>query len=217
MGLDQGWASLTVTRDGVKMAPPMLLRGAFKGMRLQRRLSRKAKGTNNRTVARLRRAVAHATVTGQRLNHFHKLSTGPVREHQMVCFEGLSGTGMVKNRKPARSMADAGWHLLKTLLASKARMDGRVVQVVSRWQPTSRTCSECGHRDGKKDVSVRWWRCPACGAEQDHDGNAARTILAAAGAARGNAGGAESRSGWPPPGCEAGTHLMNEQVQRWIA
>ena len=101
----------------------------------------------------------------------HKLGTGPIRESQTVCIEHLNGAGMVKNCKLARPIADAGWrpgrreweslaatdagwHLLRTLLASKARRDGPTVQAASRWQPTSRTCSECGHRDGKKDSSI---------------------------------------------------------------
>ena len=167
--VDLGLASLAVTHDGVKIAPLMFLRTAFKGMRrLQRRLSRKARGTNN-----------HAMVADQRPDPLHKLATGPVREHRTVCIEHLNGVGMVKNRKLVRSMAAAGWRLLRILLASRAGMDGPTVQAVSHWQPASSTCWECGHRDGKKDVSIRWWRCPASGAEQDRDGNAACSILAA--------------------------------------
>ena len=113
----------------------------------------------------------------QRLDPFHKLGTRLIREHQAVWIEDLSGAGMAKNRKLARSIAATGWCPLRTLLASKARMDGPTVQAVSRWQPTSRTCPGCGHRDGKKDLSVCWWSCPACGAEQDRGGNAACTIL----------------------------------------
>ena len=82
------------------------------------------KGTNNRATAHFRRALAHATVADQHLDPLHKLGTGPIREHRTLCIEHLNGAGMVKNRKPARSMADAGWRLLKTLLASRAGMGG---------------------------------------------------------------------------------------------
>ena len=105
VGLDLGLASLAVTSDGVKIAPPTFLRAAFKRIRrLQRSLSRKAKGSNNRAKAWLRRALAHATVADQHLDPLHKLSTGLIREHQTVCIEHLNGAGMVKNRKLARSL-----------------------------------------------------------------------------------------------------------------
>ena len=190
VGLDPGLASLAVTSGGVKIAPPTFLRAALRWIRrLQRSLSRKVKGSNDRAKVRFRRAKAHATVADQRLDPLHKLSTRLIREHQTVWIEDLNVAGMSRNRKLSKAIADAGWRLLRTLLAPKARMDGRTVQAVSRWEPTSRTC---------RDV------------------NAACNILAAGLAERVNACGAESRSGWPPSGREAGTHL-NRQVQRWIA
>ena len=213
-----GLASLAVTRDGVKIAPPTFLRAAFQRLRrLQRNPGHKARGANNRTTDRFRRALAHATVADQRLDPLHRLGTGPIHEHQTVWIEDLNVAGMVKNRNPARSTADAGWRLLRTLLASKARMDGRTVQVVSRWQPPSWIGSECGCPIGELSLSKRQWLCPDCRTEHHRDVmNAAQTILTADLAARVNAWGAESRSGWPPSGREAATHL-NGQVRRRIA
>ena len=217
VGIDSGRASLAVTRDGVKIAPLTVLRTApGRLQRLQRSLSPKAKGASNRVTARLRRALAHAMVADQRLDLLHKLGTGPIRERQTVCIEDLNVAGMTKKQNLARSIADAGWRLPRTLLVSKARMDRPTVQAVSRRQPTCRTCSDCGHRDGKNDVSSHWWRCPASGAEQDRHGNAACPILAAALANRGNAGGAERKTSGLASGSEAGTHL-DQGVQRWIA
>ena len=94
VGVDLGLASLAVTSDGVKIAPPTFLRAAFKRIRrLQRSLSRKAKGSNNRAKARLRRAKAHATVADQRLDPLHKLSTRLIREHQTVWIEDRTSRG----------------------------------------------------------------------------------------------------------------------------
>ena len=113
-----GLASLAVTRDGVKIAPPLLLHAAFQGLRrLQWSPGRKVKDNNNRTTAHFRRARGHATVVDQRLDLLHKLGTGPIREHQTLCIEHLNGAGMAKNHRLARSMADTAWHLLRTLLA----------------------------------------------------------------------------------------------------
>jgi putative transposase len=69
------------------------------------------------------------------------------------------------------------------LLEAKAAQHGRQVVKTGRWEPTSQTCSACGHRDGPKPLSVRAWACQACGAIHDRDSNAARNILVAAGLA----------------------------------
>ena len=92
--------------------------------RLQRSPHRKVRGANNCATGRFRRAKAHATVVDQHPDPLHKLATGPIREHQTVCIEHLNRTGMAKNRKPARSIADACWRLPRTLLASRTGMDG---------------------------------------------------------------------------------------------
>ncbi|MXW11508.1 MAG: IS200/IS605 family element transposase accessory protein TnpB [Synechococcus sp. SB0662_bin_45] len=213
VGIDLGLASLAVTSEGEKIAPPKFLRSALQRIRrLQRSLSRKEKGSHNRQKARLRLARAHVQVADQRLDHLHKLSTRLIRENQTVVLEDLNVSGMVKNRKLARAIADAGWRLLRTLLESKAEIYGREVKIISRWEPTSQTCSACGHRDGKKSLSVRAWRCSACGAEHDRDVNAARNILAAGLAARLNACGAEGKTSVLASGSEVGTHL-NQGVQ----
>ena len=174
------------------------------------------KGSHNRQKARLRLAKAHATVADQRLDHLHKLSSRLIRGNQTVALEDPNGSGMVKNRKPARAIADAGWRLLRTLLEAKAKLYGGEVKIISRWQPTSQTCSACGHREGKKDLSVRAWRCSACGAEQDRDVNAAKNILAAGLAERLNACGDESKTSVLASGSEAGAQL-NQEVQRCTA
>ncbi|MYI71867.1 MAG: IS200/IS605 family element transposase accessory protein TnpB [Synechococcus sp. SB0673_bin_10] len=211
VGVDLGLESLAVTSDGEKIAPPRFLRSALKRLRrLNRDLGRKAKGSQNRQKARLRLARAHARVADKRLDHLHKLSTQLIRENQTVVLEDLNVLGMVRNRKLARAIADAGWRLLRTLLESKAEIYGREVKIISRWEPTSQTCSACGHRDGKKSLSVRAWRCSACGAEHDRDVNAAKNILAARLAERQNACGAESKTDLSASGIEAGTRLDQE-------
>ena len=149
-------------------------------------------------------ASNRATVADQRPDPLHKLGPGPIHEHQTVWIEHLNIAGMARNRKLARSMADAGWRLLRTILASKTRMDAPTVQVVSHWEPTSRTCPECGDRIGKLQLSGRQWLCPDCCTEHDRDANAPQTTLAAGVAARVNACGAESRSGLPASGRDAG-------------
>ena len=215
IAIDLGLASLAVASDGEKIAPPKFLRSAHKGIRrLQRSLSRKVKGSGNRRKARLKLAKAHAKVADSRLDFLHQLGTRLIRENQTVVVEDLNVAGMLKNRKLARSIADAGRRMFRTLLEYKRKLHGRSVKTVSRWEPISQTCSECGQRDGRKPLSVRVWKCSSCGAEQDRD--AAKNILAAGLAERLNACGAESRTSVLVSGREAGTRL-NQEVQRCTA
>ena len=208
VGIDLGLASLAVTSDGDKFAPPRFLRSALRKIgRLQRSLSRKVKGSRNRSKARLLVVKAQEKVGAKRLDFLHKLSTQLIGENQMVVLEDLNVSGMLKNRRLAKSISDAGWRMFRTLLEYKAERYDREVRVISRWEPTSQSCSACGHQDGKKPLSVRTWPCAACGSEQDRDSNVAKNILAATQAERLNACGVKSKSSLLVSDPEAGTRL----------
>ena len=208
VGIDLGLASLAVTSDGEKFAPPRFLRSALRKIgRLQRSLSRKVKGSRNRNKARLLVVKAHEKVASKRLDFLHKLSTQLIRENQTVVVENLNVSGMLKNRRLAKSISDAGWRMFRTLLEYKAERYGRQLRVISRWEPTSQRCSECGHQDGKKPLSVRTWTCAACGSAHDRDINAAKNILAPGQVERLNACGVKSKSSSLASGREAGTRL----------
>ncbi|KAA2256734.1 transposase [Solihabitans fulvus] len=106
----------------------------------------------------------------------------------------------------ARAISDAGWAQFVRLLQEKAERYGRTVHAVSRWLPSSKTCSMCGHVMDAMPLKVRSWRCPGCGARHDRDHNAAKNILAAGQAERRNACGARvSPSSGEAMGEEAGT------------
>jgi putative transposase len=121
---------------------------------------------------------------------------------------------MLKNKQLARSIADAGWRQFRTLLESKAEQYGRQLVVINRWLPTSQVGSTCGHKDGKKELSVREWQCPICGAVHDRDINAALNILAAGLAESQNGRGAAHNSTLAVAACwEAPTHPIAEPSQ----
>jgi putative transposase len=206
VGIDLGLASLAVTSAGEKIAPPKFLRSALKRLRrLQRHLKHKQNGSNRLAVARRKVAVLHASIADKRLDFLHQLSTRIIRENQTVVLEDLNVSGMLKNKKLARSIADAGWRQFRTLLEAKALQYDRQVVVINRWLPTSQVCSTCGHHDGKKELSIREWQCPSCGAVHDRDVNAAQNILAAGLAESQNGRGAAHKStalvaaGWEAP------------------
>ena len=165
------------------------------------------KGSRNRNKAHLLLANAQEKVGAKRLDFLHKLGTQFIRENQTVVLEDLNVSGMLKNHCLAKSISDAGWRMFRTLLEYKAERYGRQLRVISRWEPTSQRCSECGHQDGKKPLSVRIWTCAACGSAHGRDSNAARNILAACPAERLNACGVKSKSSLLVSDPEAGTRL----------
>jgi putative transposase len=212
VGVDLGLATFATiaTSDGTveTVANPRHLRVAERRLAsAQRQLARKQKGSANRAKARCRVAVAHRKVRDRRADHHHKLALRLIRENQAVAVEDLSVAGLARTRL-AKSVHDAGWALFVRLLGEKAVQHGRTVVQVGRFKPTSQICSVCGVNDGPKPLSVRAWRCGACGANHHRDANAARNILVAAGLAETqNACGAGIRpSAMAAVGDEAGTH-----------
>jgi putative transposase len=180
VGIDLGLESLATLSSGEKVLPPKFFRSAQKRLRrLQRNLKNKQRGSNRLKRAKLRVAKLHARIADQRHDFLHKLSTKIIRENQTIVLEDLAVQNMLGNRHLAKSIADAGWRTLRTMLEAKAQIYGREVIIISRWEPTSQTCSTCGVRDGKKPLDVRSWQCGSCGSVHDRDINAAINILAA--------------------------------------
>lgn len=180
IGLDLGLNTFVTTSCGDKMVSPKPLKSALsKIKRFSRDLSRKTKRSCNWVKNRLRLALAHVKVADSRFDFLHKLSTQLIRDNQTIVIEDLCVSGMLKNRRLARAIADAGWRTFRVLLEAKAKEYGRDLIVINRFTPTSQVCSDCGHNEGKKALSIRQWTCSECGAHHDRDVNAAKNILAA--------------------------------------
>jgi putative transposase len=182
IGVDLGIATFATLSNGEKVDAPKPLKANLKKLaRLQRKLARCEKGSNRREMARKRVAKLHQHIKDIRADFLHKLSSRLIFENQEISLEDLNVSGMVKNRCLSKAISDLGWRQFRTMLEAKAAMHGRVVNIISRWEPTSQTCSTCGFKGGKKDLSVRGWVCISCGAEHDRDVNAAINIKVAGG------------------------------------
>lgn len=178
-GLDLGIKSFAVTSDGVEYPNHKYLAKSEKKLaRLQRQLSRKTKGSKREEKARLQVARLHEHIANQRKDTLHKLSTDLIRQYDVICIEDLAPKNMVRNHRLAKSISDASWGEFRRQLTYKAEWYGREVVVVDRFYPSSQLCSACGAQwPGTKDLAVRRWTCPECGANHDRDTNAARNIL----------------------------------------
>ena len=204
-GVDVGIARLATiaATDGTRMDvpnPKHLSRKQRKLARLEREKSRRQKGSVNRDKTRQKVAIAHSAVARARRDYHHKQALALVRENQVLYVEDLNIVGMVKNRRLARAISDAGWGQFARIIGEKADHYGRTEHRVSRWLSSSKTCSACGHRLDELPLHVRQWTCPSCGVVHDRDHNAAQVILAAGRAERLNACGAPIR---PPTSREA--------------
>jgi len=173
VGVDLGISALATLSTGETIAGPKPHKALLARLqRLSRRLSRK-KGSANRKKAKARLAKLHARIAAIRSDALHQLTTNLTRRFHTIGIENLNVRGMVKNRHLARSIADMGFFEFRRQLEYKAAMRGGQVVVASRFYPSSKMCSVCGHKLDALPLAVRDWTCPRCGTKHNRDVNAA--------------------------------------------
>lgn len=145
--------------------------------RLQRQLSKKQKGSNNRNKARIRLAKAYKKINDKKQYYLHQVSNTLINENQVICMEDLNVKGMLKNHKLAESIQEMNFGEFRRILEYKANWYNRKIVYVDRFYPSSKTCNHCGYINKQLKLSDRQWACPQCGELIDRDYNAALNIL----------------------------------------
>lgn len=176
VGVDVGLKHFCVLSNGVKIDNPQLLINNIERLVcLQRRLSRKRKGSNNRRKAKLKVAILHERIANQRGDFLHKLSTAITKQYDTVCIESLQIGNMLKNGNLAKSISDAGWGEFFRQLKYKMDWKGGTILTLPDFYPSSKKCNHCGALNDALTLADREWKC-SCGTSHDRDVNAAMNI-----------------------------------------
>ncbi len=176
IGIDVGILKYVHDTDGTAVASLDLAADRERLAREQRSLSRKDHGSANWENQRRRVAQSHQRIKRKRRDFLHKLSTYYATEYDLVAVEDLNVKGMLESSGNSRNTASAGWRTFFNMLEYKCEREGTHFVSVDP-EDTTKKCASCGVKT-HKPIWVREHSCPACGYEEDRDGNAAINVLA---------------------------------------
>ena len=178
VGIDLGVKDFVITSDGEVFENKHFLKNEEKKMkRLQRQLSRKVKGSNNREKQRVKIAKLFERMTNKKESYIHYVVNELLKSYDTIFMEDLNVNGMLKNHSIAKAISEVGFYKFKEVLANKALVNEKQVISVDRFYPSSKTCSKCGYKKEDLKLSDRSWVCPQCGTKHNRDINAAVNII----------------------------------------
>lgn len=179
IGLDLGIKDLITTSSGDRFTNPKTIYTYEKKLaKLQRQLSKKKNGSNNKNKQRRRVARLHEKISNIRKDNLHKISNKLINENQVIVSENLKVSNMVKNHNLAKSISDCSWYELTRQLQYKAKWNNKQYIKVDTYFPSSQLCNVCGYQNkDTKNLNIREWTCPVCQSTHDRDLNASINIL----------------------------------------
>lgn len=176
VGIDLGIKTFATLSNGEEIPNPKNLKNAMTRLkRLQRSLSRKVKGSNNRERARKVLACQYERVTNRRNDFLEKVTHQLVTTYDNICLETLSVRNMMKNHRLAQALSDISIGRFNKLIEQKAEWYGVNILRIGRFEPSSKMCS-CGYIYKELKLSQRVWTCPSCGRRNQRDLLAAQNI-----------------------------------------
>jgi len=178
IGLDLGIKDFIVTSEDDSFENIKIKRNNQKKLaKLHKELSKKQKGSSNREKAKIKLAKFYEKLNNKKENYLHHITNQLLDENQVIVIEDLNVKGMVKNHNLARSIQELSLYRFKEMLRYKSDWYGNHIVEVDRFFPSSKLCSNCGHKNNELKLNHRTWTCPSCGETHDRDHNAAINIL----------------------------------------
>lgn len=169
IGVDLGIKTFATLSNGVKIDNPKYLRKSIKKLKvLQRKVSKKVKGSNNRRKSTKKLAISHERVVNQRLDFIHKTTHYLVNNYDTLCLETLKASNMLKNHKLAQALSDIAIGKFNDILNYKAEWYGCNILRIGQFEPSSKMCS-CGIVNNELTLKDRSWTCKSCGTTHDRD------------------------------------------------
>ncbi len=184
IGIDVGLKTLATLSDGTKIENPKYLQHQLHRLKKEQRtlarrykpgikISEQSKGYHEQKIVV---AKLHEKIANQRKDFLQKNSTEIIKKFDTVCLEDLNVKGMMKNGNLSKAISDVGWSEFVRMLEYKAAWEGKNINKIGRFDPSSKICSTCGSINKELKLSDREWRCENCGTNHDRDENAAKNI-----------------------------------------
>ena len=171
VGIDFGLIKFLSLSDKTEIESPLFhLKNLSKQKKLNRNLSKKKKGSNNRKLAKKQLAKLHIKIANQRKDYFHKLTNDLSNNYDTIFIEDLNMKAM--QRVWGRKISDLAFSEFVNILNYKTN-----VVKIDRFYPSSKTCSCCGTvNEDMKNLKNRIFKCNSCNLEIDRDLNASINI-----------------------------------------
>lgn len=179
VGLDYSSPHFYVDSDGLCADPPHFYRETEERLaREQRKLSRMKPGSSNYRKQKQKVAAYNERVANQRKNFCHTLSAAIAKRYDAVFAEDIDLRALAGSLRLGKATNDNGFGMFRTMLEYKLSEAGKVFLKTEKFFASSQLCSNCGHQNpAVKELSVRTWTCPCCGAVHNRDSNAATNVL----------------------------------------
>ncbi|NEO03324.1 MAG: IS200/IS605 family element transposase accessory protein TnpB [Moorea sp. SIO3I7] len=176
VGVDFGIKTLAVLSSGVEFKGLKPYRNAQRKLsRVQRKLSKKVRGSQNYSKTKLEVQKLHRRVADMRKDYLHKMTTYIAKNHSVVVIEDLNVSGMMANHKLAKVIGDNGLYEARRQLQYKCERYGAKLVVADRFFPSSQLCSSCGNKQ-PMPLSERIYDCGCCGNKIDRVGHASLNL-----------------------------------------
>lgn len=176
IGIDLGIKTFATLSNGIEIENPKHLKKSIQKLKsLQRKVSKKVKGSNNRKKSVIKLAKLHEKIANQRLDFLHKTTYYLVTNYDTLCLETLKSSNMMKNHKLAQALSDIAIGKFNEILEYKAEWFGCNILRIGQFEPSSKMCS-CGAINKELKLSDRVWKCVSCETTHNRDLLAANNI-----------------------------------------